>query len=212
LEVHALAWDGWDTGPLLGRFREFLDRGYELDHVVYVYCLNDISDLIQEWKIAAWDIYEEDLGYLLGNSYLLNTWYYRWRISRSADLPKYYDVLVDAYRDERWGEQSRRLEAMRDMVTQHGGRLSVVTFPFLERRDSEDYREIHGRLGARWNELGVVHIDLSETFEGIPLNDLAVNRYDTHPNEYAHGLAADAISRFLRDRVVVPEGPEAPRP
>jgi hypothetical protein len=28
-----------------------------------------------------------------------------------------------------------------------------------------------------------------------------VSRFDSHPNEYAHALAADAIERFLKDQM-----------
>ena len=36
-----------DTGPILDRLERLHASGYELDIVVYVYCLNDVSDLVQ---------------------------------------------------------------------------------------------------------------------------------------------------------------------
>src|SRR5256885_1609541 len=47
-EVHMLAMPGFDTGDELDFLRTCLDHGYQLDEVVLVYCLNDVSDMIEQ--------------------------------------------------------------------------------------------------------------------------------------------------------------------
>jgi hypothetical protein len=37
-----------------------------------------------------------------------------------------------------------------------------------------------------------------------------VNRFDLHPNEHAHALAAEAIEKFLAENVTARSGPAAP--
>jgi hypothetical protein len=83
-----------------------------------------------------------------------------------------------------------------------GGRLLVVTFPFLQALgpDSE-YRPIHERLAAFWRSAGVPHLDLLHLFEGHPPEEITVSARDPHPNEQAHAMAAEAISAFVDEQL-----------
>src|SRR4051812_22285333 len=47
-EVHMLAEPGFDTGDELFYIQAAAQKGFELDQVVLIYCLNDISDMLQE--------------------------------------------------------------------------------------------------------------------------------------------------------------------
>jgi len=128
-EVHSFAEDGMDTGPILDRVRRLTATGYQLDVVVYVYCVNDISDLIPEWAAAAGRLYDEPPGYLVRHSFVINTWYYRLRISRDPELTGYFDRIAESYSGPPWELQARRLRALHERVVVAGGRLLVVGFP-----------------------------------------------------------------------------------
>jgi len=201
-DVQMLAKDGLDTGGMLNRVAA-LKRGgdYGFDLVVYVYCLNDISDLMPELSRAAAALYEDQPGVLVRGSYLFNTYYYRLRIARDPVLARYFDLLAQAYRDGRWVKQTRRLAKLRETVVRSGGTLLVVTFPFFELEGSDEFREIHRQLAEVWDEAGVPHLDLRDSFSGYDLIDLIVNRHDTHPNEFSHGLAADEIGKFIEQNL-----------
>ena len=97
-----IAEDGLDTGAMLQRLEALKVRGeYRLGLVVYVYCLNDISDLMPDLSAAAAKLYDEQPSLLVRGSYLLNTYYYRLRIGRDPVLSRYFDLLAGAYRDQR---------------------------------------------------------------------------------------------------------------
>jgi hypothetical protein len=200
-EVHVLARDGLDTGAELTLLARKLGDGYQTDDLVLVYCLNDIGDLIPEWRRTVDALYAEQAGagFFVRNSYAINFLYFRWRSRSSPEIMGYYPQLVAAYASPRWQVQSNRLRLLATLADAHGVHLSVVIFPFLQLLGPDyPFREAHARLDALWTALGVAHIDLLPVFAGHAPETLMVNRYDAHPNETAHALAAQAIDDLLR--------------
>jgi tetratricopeptide (TPR) repeat protein len=205
-DVQMLAEQGLDTGNELRLLEYIIKVGYELDQVVLVYNLNDSADITPEWKEAVDRIYtsSEKQSWLVRNSYFANTLYFRWRFRRVPDLANYYHFVLAAYRHgPLWEEQQRRLKELRDLVEANGGRLLAVTFPFLHAPldNHYEFRSAHRQLAECWRTLSVPHLDLLPVYEGLPPRQLVVNRFDAHPNEFAHRLAANAIQRFLDDNL-----------
>jgi lysophospholipase L1-like esterase len=195
-EVHFAGEDGMDTGAIVERLAKWLATGYEIDVVLYAYCLNDISDLNQDWLHAADRIYGERLGYFTRNSWALNTWHYRLLSMWDPGLADYFDVLARSYEGPDWSAQQQRLRELDELVRGHGGRLIVVTLPFPEKLTDAKYRAIHEQLRRFWQAIGVPDLDLFELYahEG---GSLAVSRRDTHPNARAHAITAAAIEAWL---------------
>jgi hypothetical protein len=52
--------------------------------------------------------------------------------------------------------------------------------------------------------MGVPHLDLLPVYVDYADAELVVNRFDAHPNEFAHSLAAEAIGRFLKKEIGEP--------
>jgi lysophospholipase L1-like esterase len=200
-EIHFLGGDGYDTGQLLETLQRWIGGGYQLDRVVYVYCLNDISDLIPEWQQAARRLYSERPGFPFSGSYFLNTFYYRLKALTDPDMTLYFDRVAAAYENDLWSLQQQRLQRLHELITGGDGELLVVTFPFLERMDSPAYQAIHDKLADFWWQRDLPYLDLAGSFRGIPLEDLTVNAQDTHPNEQGHRLAARSIERFLEEHL-----------
>lgn len=202
-EVHLVGGDGLDTGALGEQLRQWLEQGYEIDLVLYAYCPNDISDLSEDWGRAASRLYGAGPGWLASNSFVINTYYYRLAALFDPELRRYFDFVAQAYDDE-WPAQQRRLRELADLIGAHGGRLSVVTFPFLEQMDSPRFREIHRRLDGFWDALGVPHLDLLPVYDGRPRSELVVSRHDAHPSAAAHALAAERLAPFLDGVLAAP--------
>ena len=198
LDVQVLATNGWDTGHHLEMLKN--KQGTDLEYVVLSYCLNDISDIIPEYQQVLDRIYEEHTpGYLAYNSYLLNTLYYRWIAFADPDVKNFYQFTLDAYQNQVWDQQKKRLTELRDLVHARGAELLVVTFPFIHALGSDySYAAVHQQLDAHWQSLDVPHLDLLDTYRGQTPAQLRVNKYDAHPNEAAHAMAAEAIGEFLR--------------
>jgi len=202
-EVHVLASPGWDTEPELTVLKLYGDDGFRIDVVVLIYCLNDIADIIPEWQEIMHRVYADSTpGFLVQNSYLINTLYYRWKASHDPGIANYYDFVLENYEGAVWEKQVRRLRALRDLVDSQGARLLVVTFPFVRDLGPDyPYRSVHARLDDAWRDLNVPHLDLLHVFEAFPDAELVVNRYDAHPNERAHAIAAESIARFVDEQL-----------
>ena len=198
-EVHVLARCGWDTGHELADLMAAVDGGYPLDLLVLVYCLNDLSDIAPDWQRVNRRIYaSSEPGYFVTHSYFFNTLYFRWKSARDQDVSNYYHFVLDNYRGPVWEQQKLRLKLLRDKIDSRGGRLLVVTFPFMHALGPDyEYRQVHERLDRCWKELNVPHLDLLDIYESHSPGELTVNRYDAHPNELAHRMAAESISAFL---------------
>jgi len=199
-EVHMFAKLGADTGAELATLRQLIDMTYRLDVVVLVYCMNDISDIAPECKEILARIHEDggESSYLVQHSYFVNLLYWRWRAARDPGIRGYNRLVLGAYEGPPWEEQQRRLTEVERTVRSSGGRLLVVTFPFLDELAADSpFRSVHERLDSFWRTLGTPHLDLQQMYYSHASEELVVNRRDTHPNERAHALAADAIEAFL---------------
>lgn len=199
-EVHVFAECGWDTGAELDIVRKASEFQYELDIVVLVYCLNDIADISPQWQTVMQSVYEKDRpGFFVESSWLINAMHHRLKAARDPNISKYYDFVHDNYEGDVWEEQQQRLTELNRLVGESNGRLAVVTFPFLHALgDSYAYADVHSRLDEFWSSLGVPHLDLLKTYSGKSPGEIVVNRFDAHPNESSHKMAADAIEPFLQ--------------
>jgi lysophospholipase L1-like esterase len=202
-EVHMLAKLGWDTDDEIDYLGASITNGYQLDEVVLVYCLNDVSDLMPARFEGTMRILEDltHAGWLRNNSFFVNILYYRLKARQEPFMRSYYGFVKEAYRGPLWDEQKERLKKLRDLVEAHGGRLAVVTFPFLHTLGPDyEYQFAHDELRQFWADTKVPHLDLLTVYKDRPPKTLTVNRFDAHPNEYAHALAAQAIDKFLSEQ------------
>jgi hypothetical protein len=202
-DVQVMASNGFDTGAELQLIQNLRASRYGFDQLVLVYCLNDIADIVPEWQAIQQRLYNSPgPGFLLEHSYLLNTIYYRVKSTRDPDISRYYHFVVDAYDGPLWEKQQQRLAAFEQTVTSAGGRLLVVTFPFLhELGASSSCRPAHRRLADFWHHLGTPHLDLLGLFAAHEAEDLMVSNRDPHPSERAHELAAEAVLAFVEAEV-----------
>lgn len=199
-EVHLFAGFGFDTGLELDLLKKGQGLGYEYDEVVLVYCLNDIGDLSPEWNRQIEDVFADADrgGWLRRNSFFLDLLYHRYKAAHDPRMSQYFTFVRQCYEGPLWQIQKARLESIRNFVASVGGRLSVVTFPFLQLEGKDyEYRPVHQQLDQFWLGLGVPHLDLHSLFENEPRARIVLHRYDAHPSEYAHRLAAEKIDQFL---------------
>ncbi|MCA9037775.1 MAG: hypothetical protein KDA91_21740 [Planctomycetaceae bacterium] len=202
-EVHVLADCGWDTQKELDLVRFLPQSGYQTDVVVLVYCLNDVSDLMDTWQEELARVYQARPGLIVSSSYLLDTLRSRWVMWQHPKLQKYYQSVTGIYtaESEEWRRQQRRLDGIREAVEDSGGRLLVVTFPFVHCLGNYEFQNAHDLVGEYWKDSGVDHLDLLPVFqsewEKNPTAEWTVNSRDAHPGIYAHQVAAREIDAFL---------------
>jgi hypothetical protein len=201
-EVHSIGIPGLDTSTeLLQMHNLTVSNGYQIDQLVLIYNLNDIGELMPRWveeykKMLADPFWK---SWLCQNSYFLNLLYHRWQIGHHAYFRHYFDEVEEAYKGPLWEREKRGLNGFRNMALLRGGRLLVVTFPYLDAMDR--FRFANQQLNRYWEEAGIAHLDLLDVFSNHPPAKLVVNPHDAHPNELAHTLAANAIDAFLKREV-----------
>lgn len=201
-EVHAVAKPGLDTSTEVEIMHTLtVSNGYRLDQVVLVYQPNDIGELMPGWIAGYKQMMADEFRnhWLCRNSYFVNLFYHRWQLQRNAYLQEYFDEVEAAYRGPVWETQKLGLNAFRNLTRLRGGRLLVVTFPYLDA--ALRFKPVHEQLDHYWRQQGVPHLDLLPVFSNLPPAQLVVNAHDAHPNEHAHTLAAEAIGDFLRQHI-----------
>ena len=201
-EIHAVAKPGLDTSTEVDIVHNLtVSNHYELDQVVLVYHLNDIGEVMPGWVAGYKQMMADPFrkSWLCENSYVVNLFYHRWQLRRNAYLQKYFDEVEAAYKGPLWEMEKFGLTAFINMTRIRGGRLLVVTLPFLDQ--ALRFKFAHEQLDRFWSERGVPHLDLLATYSNVPPAKLVVNSHDAHPNEYAHALAAEAIDQFLRREI-----------
>lgn len=198
-EIHAIAKPGLDTSTEVEIMHNLtVSNRYELDLVILVYCLNDIGEVMPGW-VAGYKKMMADRfrqNWLCQNSYFVNLFYHRWQLQRNAYMRDYYDEVEAAYQGPPWEVEKFGLLAFANMTKIRGGRLLVVTFPYMD--VPLRFKSAHEQLNRYWTEQGVPHLDLLPIFSNLPPARLVVNPHDAHPNEYAHALAAETIDGFLK--------------
>ena len=212
-EVHAIAKPGLDTSTEVEIMHNLtVSNGYRLDQVVLIYNMNDIGEVMPGWVEGYKKMMADGFrkSWLCENSYFVNLYYHLWQLRRNSYLQKYFDEVEAAYKGPLWEIEKIGLTAFDNMTRIRGGRLLVVTLPFMD--ESWRFKSAHERLDNFWKEKGVPNLDLFSTFINVPPSKLVVNTHDAHPNEYAHALAAAAIDEFLKQEIPSPSAGDGKAP
>jgi hypothetical protein len=208
-EVHAFAYNGHNTVEELAELRRRLRQGYQLDVVVLAYGFNDVDAFLPELQrlFRRVELPPRTIEPLVESSYALDLFFHRYsrrRIASGGDGVDYDAVAVRGYEGRPWEEERQLLRLFEGEVTSHGGRLAVVTFPWLRKLlEGVELRAAYDAIDAHWRERGVPHLNLLPVLREHADAGLVVNRHDHHPSVLAHALAAEAIAPFL-DGVVSP--------
>jgi len=208
-DVHALAIPGLETATETRLLRRLLARGYELDVVVLAYYIENVGHFVPEltaYFARAAEPLPQPLRFLTLHSYAIDTFAYRaqtrWMYARGY----WSGIYQRAYAGEAWERQKRAFRELRAVVEAHGGRFAALTFPTLA--GVEGRQEMLAKIDAFWEAEGVPHLDLLPVLEPHSTSNLVANPHDAHPSAFTHALAAEAIQRFVDERVL--PGSEGP--
>jgi len=120
-----------------------------------------------------------------------------YRVARETTL-WYRDLYGEANREGWELTKNHILEMRRRMGERHGGFL-VLLWPLLVGLEgSYPFEEIHLTVDGFLFKSGIPHVDLLPVLRGRKSESLWVYPVDMHPNEIAHGLAAEALAPAVR--------------
>jgi lysophospholipase L1-like esterase len=195
---------GWHTAEEASVLQQIARDGHRFDLVVLSYCLNDIGAFVEptpSYSEAQQRLMTppSSVDGLVKRSFVASWLYNRSVVLTSPALKEMERRVVEAYRDPAtFGMHAQELLAFKATVDAMGGRLVVVTFPhFVAPWEKYTYRDIHRGLIAFWGSLGVKDLDLLETYERYPSEGFRASSLDTHPNAFAHRLAAQRLLEEL---------------
>lgn len=121
------------------------------------------------------------------------------RRERGRQTEAYYRSL---YRPEAEGWKNSR-HALRDIVGVCKSRqipLLIVVFPILYKLDGQHpFQDLHQTIAREIEAIGPPVLDLLPAFQGEDYQSLWVHPTDQHPNEKAHRIAAEQMTKTLAD-------------
>jgi lysophospholipase L1-like esterase len=189
---------------------EVLKKHYDVAACVYVYNLNDVdrydprtADSLQTIQSS------EPTSFLFRDTYLLNWLYFRFVAFRSSGANSYYENLRQSYESEPWAQVQTLLKDLNHQCKEQGVDFRMVIFPFV-RDVGENYpfRAAHKRIVDFCRAEKIPVLDLEPVFRPLASDNLVVSRFDAHPNERAHAIAAEAIEHDLLADFFQPVRPE----
>ena len=198
-QVANLADPGLEISQIEARTRGVFQGGYQVDHLVYVMCLNDIEGYDTESKENLTKL--GDVGprnFVLKNSYLPNWLYFRYLQYTRKEVRDYYPHLKKSYDSFAWTGFSRKFKSLSDLCKSKNVQFSVVIFPFLHDLNSESsFISVHKKVEKFCKKNHIPVVDLEPVMRKHADENLVVNRFDAHPNEKANQYAAEAIYNAL---------------
>jgi hypothetical protein len=192
---------GLEISMIEARVEGVLKKDYDVDMFIYVVCLNDIEGYDPKMQQSNQNLQQlAPKSRLIAGTYFLNWLYFRFVQFNRPEVRDYYPNLHDSYHSPAWDGFRQHLDEMKKHCAAKGAELRVVIFPFLSNLGPEyPFRDVHAKIAdyCRASEIRV--LDLEPVLSQKGDVDLTVSRYDAHPNERAHEIAADAIFEKLLD-------------
>lgn len=176
-----------------------VEMGYQVDVVVYTICLNDIegfkeTDTGMQERL---DLQSPRFP-LFRDTYFFNMLYFRVQQARLPEVRNYYGDLARFYNSTAWEKMQQELEKFHAFCREHDIDLRIAIFPFLHNLGPDyPFDAGHERIAEFCREAGIPCLDLKPVLLPHVAEGLTVNRFDAHPNERAHALAAEAMEKDL---------------
>ncbi len=193
-EVLNVAKPGWGTGDQIQPVRDMIER-FQVDEIVLAYVPNDIEKLIPTSE--EFDPTEPPTMTFFNpdSSCLVEYLYRRIWLPHIATVAGYHDWLANGIANEGvLREHQQQLHAIIELCREHDVTLRVVILPFLRTGgDKFQANRIHAMLRKFFGVHSVEVLDLFPTISQMDVGELVVNAGDSHPNEYANQLFAEAI-------------------
>jgi lysophospholipase L1-like esterase len=200
---------GLEASMVEGKIKALFKEHYDVNMVVYVYNLNDIEgyapktmEQLQQINTA------EPQNFLLRDTYLLNWLYFRYVQFKFAKGTNYFESLAQAYNGEPWNGLRAKLAQLRRECAENNVDFRMVIFPFVQSLGKDDiFRDARAKIVGFCKSEKVPMLDLQPILNEHTGEKLEVSRFDAHPNERAHAIAAEAIEKYLLSDLVAPAHP-----
>ncbi|MDO8487362.1 MAG: SGNH/GDSL hydrolase family protein [Candidatus Curtissbacteria bacterium] len=195
-EVYNLGKSGYDTDgeKAIYESTKFLN----CDIIIWAYFLNDVQPQGASTGspiISAESRTTKLVAFVSNHSYFFD--YLYWRLSaryektfgelRNADLGAYQNPQV-------FESHKKTVISWLGEMKADNKKVVVIIFPFVHLLPNYPAVEIHQELWGIFRENGADGtVDLLDYLKGKNAKDLVASKFDNHPNEYVHKLAAEKL-------------------
>lgn len=191
--------NGWETNDEVDYLVRLMEDGFEADEIVLCFNMNDIGWVSQK-KYETFKILDErsPKNWLLRHSFFLNFLYVRIGMFSTHEYKSYFDWLSDTYTGKTWELERVLLWKFKDTCVKKGCTLKVAILPLIGDLSSGfKMKTAQDKVTSFFREEGIPYIDLSKRLSEFPAKKLTVNKFDAHPNEFAHRIIAEEIWKLL---------------
>jgi hypothetical protein len=200
-DVNLVAQSGWDTPESVAKTIEF-SFTYPPRAVILSYYLNDIYWMLRDtdqnpnrnFDFAPPGI----LADFIRDFFLPNFIYYNLiQFTSPVRTGNHLQDLVSAYENpENWARQTAEFDRLIAWGEERGVDVVVLIWP--NPADIEGSEVAIRKVGAYFEAAGGPVVYMSDVLRGLPVRDLIVNAFDTHPSVEANRLAAEALYTQLQ--------------
>lgn len=197
--VNNVAEAGINIDQVENLIRVHLENGYKFNTLVYAICLNDIEPYVGPPGERYVDLGQPGPPFFFRDTYFFNLLWFRLKLAMKPQIRNYYADLAEAFQE---GEPLHgflhALDKLHEDCSGHQVDLRVAIFPFLHNLGPDyPFAAAHQKLVDHCQEQEIPVLDLVAALKPHLAEGLVVNRFDAHPNERAHQLAAEALERDL---------------
>lgn len=205
VEVFNLSLPGVDI-PQEQEFFDLAGSQGDFDLIIWGFYLNDIltekPELIARFKSQTLKRRQNPLfNDLIDRSYAFDFFYIRstlfWSNSFNEYLTSYFKLYED---DVSWLAAEQNIKNIITAAKQKNKPLAVIIFPMMNLIGPDYPGDVaHRRLTDLFAREKVPAVDLLPVYNRYLPKELMVNRYDAHPNELGHRLAAEKLHQLLSE-------------
>src|SRR3989344_6322542 len=195
-EIYNLGVPGLDSHEEIKLYQDLSYLNFDI--VVWQYFLNDIQpeDKGEPAKIISKNAYANDfMRWLTENSTFFDFLYWRFSSKYSTTFDQLGTHYLSMYSDES-ALKSHEEELSKFIVELRGQdkKIIVMIFPFIELLGPNyPATEAHNKLQNFFKSQDIQAIDLLDNLKSENWKDLVASKFDTHPNEKVHMLAAEKL-------------------
>ncbi|GIX05269.1 MAG: hypothetical protein KatS3mg114_1138 [Planctomycetaceae bacterium] len=202
--VHNLGEPGYEVTLIEGLAQAVLQE-QPIDMLLYAYMLNDIEGYDPRTEEYLRQLLQRQPTHpLITRTYFLNWLYFRWQQLREHAAINYFPHLRDSYDTAAWQGVQHSLQKIHQACRQHQVAFRLVLFPFMQGLGPDSpFLSIHQKLQLWAEEEGIPCLDMEPLLSAHRHEPIYVNRFDSHPNEYAHTLIAQRLYSWLKDDPVL---------
>ncbi len=180
---------------------------YNPDLIVIGYLPNDMKNVDKEIKEYEWKEIKLPFHFWLRNYFYL---YFFLETQYNKILEKfnyketYYSYLTKVLNSKVNKEYNKQFfREISEISKEKGMKVLVVVFPMIYNLQNYSYTEADNFVKGAADENDFYFLDLLDTYKKYKESELVLSRFDAHPNEFAHKLAADAIYEKLKEENLI---------